>query len=131
MKENEKLLTMALDGEEVIMGFRHNEKMKAEEDPAEAFAIVTDPDGLDRLGVKLSEKELGTRLKTIRGIYEKGMIPFICPSCGKLYGGSYDIGTLIGFRCHMCGAEWKIKNQKKVEKLREDTRRSLTTQAGQ
>ena len=59
----------------------------------------------------------------IRQFFMEGMIPWVCPSCGKLWGGNYDVGAMYWFKCHVCGAEWEQKNPEEVDRIIENAKK--------
>ena len=107
----------------------HTYSLKSDENAQEAeklrysFATTHDKDGGEHFGVKLSEEELESRVKVFREFWEEGMIPWICPSCGKLWGANYDVGSLRWFECHFCGAEWELVNGDEVDKYVDNSKR--------
>lgn len=103
------------NGEEITFGMGTTEEANKKAEELYGFCTTTDPDGKEHFGIWLSEEHLENRLKYIRDFYQEGMIPWICPSCGKLWGAYYDVGSMTWFKCHCCGAEWELTNPDEVD----------------
>ena len=113
-------------GEELTVGF---DSRDCEPDISFQFAIVPDDDGEKHFGINLTEEKQNEYLEHIKHFYSKGMIPWICPSCGRFYGGHYDVGSMRWFQCHFCGAEWELKNGEELDKYTESEERKLKIHA--
>ena len=100
-----------------------NDDVQEKEKERYSFAITHDPDGDEHFGVILGKQELEDRMHNIKQFYEEGMIPWICPSCGKLWGANYDVGSLRWFECHFCGAEWELINPEETDSYIEKEKR--------
>ena len=111
------------DAEEYTVNLQSNDESRKYAEERYGFTETFDADGGDHFGIWVSEEELEHRMEMIRQFYTEGMIPWICPSCGKVWGGSYDVGSMRWFRCHVCGAEWELKNGEEVDKIIEDAKK--------
>ena len=111
------------NGEELSVSMSDNEESIKYAEERWGFTETQDSDGGDHFGIWLSEEELEHRLEMIRHFYEEDMIPWLCPSCGKVCGGLYDVGSMVWFRCHCCGAEWEQKNPEEVDRIIADAKK--------
>lgn len=102
-----------------------NEKAQADEQSRYCFATTQDRDGGEHFGVKLTDEEIESRIQNMREFWQEGMIPWICPSCGKLWGANYDVGSLRWFECHFCGAEWELINPDETDSYLDKEKRKL------
>lgn len=100
-------------GENTFNMFDTEESRKASEERY-GFQTTYDSDGGEHFGIWLSEEEIKHRTEMIRQFFSEGMIPWVCPSCGKVWGGQYDVGSMVWFKCHVCGAEWEQTNPEEV-----------------
>jgi hypothetical protein len=124
-KTSGEFCTTKIGGELNTFSLSSDEKAQKEMQERSCFAITKDSDGEEHLGVKLSKEELSERMKIMRQFYKEGMIPWVCPSCGKLWGANYDVGSLRSFSCHECGAEWELINGDDMDVYTERERRML------
>lgn len=124
-KTSGEFCTQKFGDELQTFSLQSNEIAQEKEQERYSFAITHDPEGDDHFGVVLSKQELDDRMKVLREFYEEGMIPWICPSCGKLWGANYDVGSLRWFECHFCGAEWELINGEEVDKYTSKEQRKL------
>lgn len=101
------------------IGGRENEvSIKADtSDEKFTFAITKDDDGEEHVGIKVDDEFLEALIENFRYFYSKGMIPWVCPSCGRFFGGNYDVGSMRWFECGFCGAEWELDNGAEVDEF--------------
>lgn len=110
-----KLCTQKQDnGEEITFGITDSDESRKESETRYGFRTTYDSDGNEHFGIWLSNDEIKHRTEMIRQFFMEGMIPWVCPSCGKLWGGHYDVGSMSWFKCHVCGAEWEQINPDEV-----------------
>lgn len=102
------------NGEEITFSVANTEESRKNAEEKYGFRTTYDADGGEHFGIWVSEEHLEERLKHLRDFYQEGMIPWVCPSCGKLWGGHYDVGSMTWFKCHVCGAEWELINPEEV-----------------
>lgn len=121
---NGELCTQKFGDEFQTFSVSSNEKAQVQEQERYSFALVEHGEE-QHFTVKLSEEEIKNRVADIRAFYEEGMIPWICPTCGKLWGANYDAGTIRWFQCHFCGAEWEMANEDEVDKYLDNEKRKL------
>ena len=82
-----------------------------------AFAITKDGDGEEHLGIKMDYEFMNKLIENLQYFYRKGMIPWVCPSCGRFFGANYDVGSIRWFECGSCGAEWELYNETDVDEF--------------
>lgn len=120
---NGELCTQKIGGEENTFNLIDSEESVKAAEERYGFQTTYDSDGGEHFGIWLSEEELNHRLEMIRQFYKEGMIPWICPSCGKMWGGLYDVGSIVSFQCHVCGAKWEQTNPEEVDRIIEDAKK--------
>lgn len=114
---DQKIVVKQGDDEDVMITTMDTEESIEYSKQRYGFKHFTDDDGNDRIGIYLSDEELDQRMTDLRDFYKEGKIPWVCPSCGKLFGASYDVGSLQWFQCHVCGAHWELVNGEEVDNI--------------
>ena len=119
--------TRRVKDEELTFSMSDSEQSQKYAEERYGFGTIKDPEGDEHFGIWLSDEELEQRIEHIRQFYKEGMIPWVCPSCGKLWGGQYDVGSMTWFKCHVCGAEWEQINPEEVSKNVEEAKKPQLT----
>ena len=122
-KKNGEFCEIKIGGVLNAYSLESTDSAEKEEEGRYSFALTKDPDGEEHFGVRLSEEEINNRINIMREFWQEGMIPWICPSCGKLWGANYDVGSLQWFECNFCGAEWELANGDDVDKYVDQEKR--------